>query len=137
MGFWSFGERRPLFLKTAIALMLTATSQSAIADPLATLDANRNHILEESEAQAAGRRLFDTLDRDRDGRLQPNEVNGRLGGAVLKAADPDADGGLNTQEYAALLTARFKSANQNADGTLDNNELASLAGRLLLVMVLP
>ena len=125
-----------LSLKTAIALMLI-TSQSAIGDPMAALDANRNHILEESEAQAAGRRLFDSLDTDRDGRLQTNEVNGCLGGAVMKAADPDADGGLNTQEYAALLTARLKSANENADGTLDDNELASLAGRLLLVMVLP
>jgi hypothetical protein len=137
MGLSSFGQWKPLSFKIALALMLIATSKFAIGDPLVTLDANRNHILEESEAQAAGRRLFDTLDTDRDGRLQPNEVNGRLGGAVMKAADPDADGGLNTQEYGALLTARFKSANQNADGTLDNNELASLAGRLLLVMVLP
>jgi hypothetical protein len=55
----------------------------------------------------------------------------------MKAADPDADAGLNRQEYASLLTARYKSANENADGTLDSNELASLAGRLLLVMVLP
>ena len=137
MGLSSFGRPVPLSFKTAIALMLVATSQSAISDPLTTLDANRNHVLEESEAQAAGRRLFDTLDTDRDGRLQPKEVDGRLGGAVLKAADPDADGGLNTEEYAALLTARFKSANENADGTLDNNELTTLAGRLLLVMLLP
>jgi hypothetical protein len=54
MGFW-LGERRPLFLKTGIALMLIATSQSAIGDPLTTLDANRNHILEEAKLrQLAG-----------------------------------------------------------------------------------
>jgi hypothetical protein len=130
-------EPRPLSLWAAIALVLIISSHVAIADPLGSLDTNRNHIVEEAEAQAAGRRLFDRLDKDRDGRLQANELNGRLGAPVMKAADPDADGGLNTQEYASLLTARYKSANENADGTLDSDELASLAGRLLLVMLLP
>jgi len=40
-------------------------------DPLGTLDANRNHMVEEAEAQAAGRQLFDTLDKDRDGAFRP------------------------------------------------------------------
>ena len=79
MGLSSFGKRKPLSFKIALALMLIATSKFAIGDPLVTLDANRNHILEESEAQAAGRRLFDTLDTDRDGRLQPNEVAASAG----------------------------------------------------------
>jgi hypothetical protein len=137
MGLLSVSETRPLSLWAAIAIVLIVTSHVAVADPLGTLDTNRNHIVEEAEAQASGRRLFDSLDEDRDGLLQANELNGRLGAPVMKAADPDADAGLNRQEYASLLTARYKSANENADGTLDSNELASLAGRLLLVMVLP
>jgi len=44
---------------------------------------------------------------------------------------------VSTLRNTAPSSQRFKSANQNADGTVDNNELASLAGRLLLVMVLP
>ena len=49
---------------------------------MARLDTNQNRLLEESEAQAAGRQLFGSLDENRDGRLQPEEIKGRLGGPV-------------------------------------------------------
>ena len=67
--------------------------------------------------------------------LQAEEIKGRLGGPVQKAAVSDADGGLNFQEYAALLTARYKSVNGNGDGLVDPSELDSLTGQLLLVMM--
>ena len=108
---------------------------SGDTDPMARLDTNQNRLLEEREAQAAGRQLFGSIDENRDGRLQPEEIKGRLGGPVQKAADTDADGGLNFQEYAALLTARYKSANGNGDGLVDPSELSSLTGQLLLVMM--
>jgi hypothetical protein len=103
----------------------------------AKLDTNGNHIVEEAEAQAGGRKLFADLDKNGDGLLQPEELNERLGAAVLKAADPDVDGALNPQEYAALITARYKSANVNSDGLVDGAELGSLAGQLLVIMVFP
>jgi hypothetical protein len=86
---------------------------------------------------AGGRNLFADLDKNRDGLLQPAELDGRLGAPVLKVADPDADGALNPQEYAALIKARYKSANANSDGLVDGVELASLAGQLLVIMVVP
>ena len=101
-----------------LALHLTVRGADA-ADPLATLDTSGNHRVEEAEAQAGGRKLFAELDKNGDGLLQPEEMNGRLGAAVLKAADPDAEGALNPQEYAALVTARYKSANTNSDGLVD------------------
>ena len=103
------------------------------ADALAKLDTNGNYMVEEAEAQAGGRKLFADLDKNGDGLLQPEELNA----AVLKAADPDADGALNPQEYAALITARYKSANVNSDGLVDGAELGSLAGQLLVIMVFP
>ena len=123
-----------------LALQLTAPGVDAAdaadaADALTRLDTNQNHLLEEAEAQAG--KLFAELDKSGDGLLQPEELNGRLGAAVLKAADPDADGALNQQEYAALLTARYKSANSGFDGLVDVSELNSLAGQLLLVTILP
>jgi hypothetical protein len=119
-------------------LVLHVTAHGADADDaLAKLDSNGNHIVEEAEAQAGGRKLFAALDKSGDGLLQPEELNGRLGAAVLKAADPDADGALNPQEYAALITARYKSANTNSDGLVDGAELGSLAGQLLVIMVVP
>ena len=119
-----------------LALHLTVRGADA-ADPLATLDTSGNHLVEEAEAQAGGRKLFAELDKNGDGLLQPEEMNGRLGAPVLKAADPDADGALNPQEYAALVTARYKSANTNSDGLVDGAELGSLAGQLLVIVVLP
>ena len=107
------------------------------ADALAKLDTNGNRIVEEAEAPAAGRKLFAALNENRDGLLQPEELNGRLGAAVVKAADPDADGALNPQEYAALIMARCKSANANSDGLVDGAELGSLAGQLLVITVVP
>ena len=115
---------------------LTARGVDA-ADALTQLDTNQNHLLEEAEAQAGGRKLFAVLDKSGDGRLQPEELNDRLGAGVQKAADPDADGALNPQEYAALITARYKSANTNSDGLVDGAELGSLAGQLLVIMVVP
>jgi len=127
-----------LFHAALVLLTLHVAALGAdAADALAKLDTNGDHLVEESEAQAAGRRLFAQLDKNGDGLLQPEELNGRLGAAVLKAADPDADGALNPQEYAALITARYKSANANSDGLVDGAELGSLPGQLLVIMVLP
>lgn len=119
-----------------LAFHVTAHGAMA-ADALVQLDTNRNHIVEEAEAQAGGRKLFADLDKNGDSLLQPEELNERLGAAVLEAADPDADGALNPQEYAALITARYKSANVNSDGLVDGAELGSLAGQLLVIMVVP
>ncbi len=119
-------------------LALHVTAHGADADDAsAKLDSNGNHIVEEAEAQAGGRKLFAARDKNGDGLLQPEELDGRLGAAVLKAADPDADGALNPQEYAALITARYKSANTKSDGLVDGAELGSLAGQVLVIMVVP
>ena len=123
-----------MFILLALAQL---TARVDAADALTQLDTNQNHLLEEAEAQAGGRKLFAGLDKSGDGLLQPEKLKGRLGAAVLKAADPDADGALNPQEYAALITARYKSANTNSDGLVDASELNSLTGQLLLVMILP
>ena len=128
-----------------LALQLAAPGVDAVdaadavdaVDALTRLNTNQNHLLEEAEAQAGGRKLFAEFDKSGDSVLQPEELKGRLGAAVLKAADPDADGALNLQEYAALLTARYKSANTGFDGLVDVRELNSLAGQLLLVMIQP
>ena len=68
-----------------LAFHVTAHGADA-ADALAKLDTNGNHIVEEAEAQAGGRKLFADLDKNGDGLLQPEELNERPGPAVLKAA---------------------------------------------------
>ena len=122
--------------KIAVLFALAQPAMSVDTDPMARLDTNQNRLLEESEAQAAGRQLFGSINEEnRDGSLQPEEIKDKTGGPVQKAADTDADGALNSQEYAAILTARYKSANGNGDGLVDPSELSSLTGQLLLVMI--
>jgi hypothetical protein len=58
-----------------LAVHVTAHGADA-ADALAKLDTNGNHIVEEAEAQAGGRKLFADLDKNGDGLLQPEELNG-------------------------------------------------------------
>jgi hypothetical protein len=99
------------------------------------MDQDHNGTIEEKEAQAFGRTAFDRLDANKDGSLSASEIEGRLATDVLRAADPNKDGGLNAEEYAALITARFKLVNTNADGKVGERELATPAGDLLLIML--
>jgi EF hand len=76
--------------------------------------------------------LFDKLDRDRDGTLEPSELRGRLSAAEFGASDPDKDKTLAKNEYLTLVEKRFKAADSDNDGTLDDKELHSRAGEALL-----
>jgi hypothetical protein len=60
--------------KTAVLFALAQPAMSADIDPMARLDTNQNRLLEESEAQAAGRQSFGSIDENRHGRLRPEEI---------------------------------------------------------------
>ena len=67
-------------------------------ETFSSIDLDRNGRIDEQEAQAAGRAVFQRLDANRDGNLDAPEIDGRLGLAVLKAADPGADRALNAED---------------------------------------
>lgn len=122
-----------IFLFVAAAIF--ASSASAADVTFSSIDQDHNGTIEEKEAQTLGGAAFARLDANKDGKLAAAEIEGRLTPDVLKAADPNKDGGLNAEEYAALVTARFKLVNTNADGKVGERELASPAGDLLLIML--
>ena len=119
----------------SVACWLAVGTNSHADDAFSALDLNHDGTIAEQEAQDAGMVVFKRLDTNQDGRLDPGEIDGRLGPAVLKAADPGADSALNGEEYAALITARFKGANADGDGKVSPSELATLTGALLLLMI--
>ena len=109
---------------------------SALGDAtFSAIDLDHNGTIDEREAQASGGAVFGRLDAGKDGSLNASEIEGRLTPEVLKAADPNADGALNAEEYAALITARFKLVNTDADGRVNESELETPAGTLLLIMI--
>ena len=118
-----------------VACCFIAAAIAHAGETFTSIDLDHDDRIDEQEAQAAGRAVFQRLDANRDGNLDVPEINGRLGPAVLKAADPGADRALNGEEYATLITARFKAANIDADGKVDQDELKTLTGALLLLMI--
>lgn len=74
---------------------------------------------------------FDKLNKDSDGTLDVKELQGVIGPAGLKAADPDNDGTLTKDEYLVLVERLFKKADADNDGTLSVAELKSKAARTL------
>ena len=53
-------------LITAVLFALAHAAVAAGPDSMDRLDRNQNRLLEESEAQAAGRQLFGSIDENRD-----------------------------------------------------------------------
>jgi hypothetical protein len=78
--------------------MLAFTNIAAGGD-LSRFDADGNGLLTEPEAISADGALFDRLDVNRTGSLDPAEIDGEIGDQVLRAADVGADGQLDREEY--------------------------------------
>jgi Ca2+-binding EF-hand superfamily protein len=119
----------------ALLIFVGACASSVAGDEFDAIDTDHNGTVSQEEAQAAGRAVFNSIDRNGDGKLSNDDVQSRIAPQVLKAADPDADGALNPEEYSALVTARVKSANTNGDGAVDREEIGTLAGKLLQELI--
>ncbi|SAL07554.1 EF hand [Caballeronia arationis] len=59
------------------------------------LDPDNDGTMDLNEAQKAASALFDQLNRDNDGALDPKELSGRMMKAELQVADSDHDGTLD------------------------------------------
>ena len=85
------------------------------------------------------RRNFDRLDRDRDGYVEPSELEAMMqrgasrtrpaGGPVgMMRWDADRDGMLSIGEAPPQIGRRFDALDTNGDGLLDQEELAAMRG---------
>lgn len=95
------------------------------------IDPDNDGKLELNEAKEAATKLFDKLEKDKDGTLTVKELQGRLSKKDFAAGDPDKDKTLTKDEYLAIVESRFKAANP-ADGKLDCKKAKSEAGHELL-----
>jgi len=124
-----------LAITAGAALAQETAAPAATGKPRAALDANKDGVIDRSEAAAhprlAGR--FDQLDRNKDGKLQRDELprmkHGRHGGRgghggfgfgfAGPDVDADKDGRISKAEALAAATARFERMDANKDGFID------------------
>ena len=99
---------------------------------LSVIDPDNDGTLDLNEAKNAASKLFDKLDRDKDGTLSVKELHGHLTKKELAAGDPDKDKTLDKNEYLAIVEKRFAAANPDKDSTIDCKEISRKAGKSLL-----
>lgn len=100
-------------------------------DRMAALDANRDGAIDRSEAAKAPKlaERFDQLDRNKDGRIGPEERpqrSGRHGGkGGMARIDRNGDGSLTRDELAGRerLLQDFDIVDDNRDGRLSREEM--------------
>ena len=138
---------RSRFLVAAIAVAIAGTALAVPPTPSAdapqrrhmtTLDTNKDGVIDRAEAAAHPRlaEKFDTLDRNRNGRLEATERPSRHGkhrrrGGMRHAIklDTDGDGRISRAEAAAQpkFAERFDQADGNRDGYVVRSELRASA----------
>jgi len=69
--------------------------------PITALDTDNDSTVDANEVEKSAEGLFDKLDTDKDGSLEPEELHGRLSEKEFKAADPDNDGTLDEKIFAS------------------------------------
>src|SRR5690606_6315592 len=133
-----------LLAVTAGAAMAQApAAPEAPAKPRVALDANKDGVIDRSEAAAHPRLAarFDTLDRNGDGRLERGEMprmkhgrhggrghhRGGFGGNPFMGADADKDGRVSKAEAIAAATRRFERMDGNKDGVVDDPDRKAMA----------
>jgi RND family efflux transporter MFP subunit len=120
----------------------------ALSDRAKARDANNNGFIDRDEAGGPLESNFDTIDKDKNGKLDGAEIRnfftgggptqaagrggagggaGGGGGTALsgraKAADKNGDGFLDQSEARGPLQENFAKADQNKDGKLDGAEI--------------
>jgi Ca2+-binding EF-hand superfamily protein len=119
------------FFPTCDASLALAKEKDACA-ALKAIDPDNDGTLDLNEAKEAASKLFDRLEKDKDGALTAKELQGRLSRKELAAGDPDKDATLTKDEYVPIVESRFKAANPDADGTIDCKESKTQSGRALM-----
>jgi Ca2+-binding EF-hand superfamily protein len=119
----------------AVCLMLLHVTVASAESEFKSLNTDNNRALDMAEVESAGAAIFATLDRDKEGTLDADELAGRLSADDLAAVDTDHNGKIDRNEYAKVVAIRFKAADSDGDGTVDERELDSPEGAALLKLV--
>lgn len=131
---------------SALAGSAAASNVEDLRARFKEIDANGDRALQFSEIRAARARMFDRIDIDGNGVLDPEEIDavrqaaqarqgqarwaGMLGGPELadrvRLLDTDRDGRISRAEFSDHVPERLLAADKNGDQALSRRELRAL-----------
>jgi Ca2+-binding EF-hand superfamily protein len=123
-----YSKGREKMIKTILALLLvilTAVPAFSDSDVFSRIDADGNKKIDKQEYRDAAMRLFDKLDKNKDGYLDQNEFKAlgiRNGERLFKEWDTNKDGRISRDEFVKGSMRQFMILDKNHDGFIDRNE---------------
>jgi Ca2+-binding EF-hand superfamily protein len=119
----------------SICLTLVLVTIASAEPAFKSLNTDNDRALDMAEVESAGAAIFVTLDTDKEGTLDAQELAGRLSADNLAALDTDHNGKIDRNEYAKAVAIRFKALDSDGDGAVNERELDSPEGEALLKLV--
>ena len=114
------------FTVVSLLAAITVTSGFALACPghegsKASADTNNDGKVSLQEFQTKARARFDAMDKNKNGVLSKDELEGR--GQRMLRADSNKDGQVTLAESQAEVQSWFQKLDANKDGALSGDEL--------------
>lgn len=114
------------FTVVSLLAAITVTSGFALACPgheggKTSADTNNDGKVTLQEAQAKARARFDAMDKNKNGVLSKDELEGR--GQRMLHADANKDGQVTVAESQAQVQTWFQKLDANKDGALSGDEM--------------
>jgi EF hand len=118
--------KKALFIGTlSIATLATAAAFACgggKGGPGAKFDTNGDGKITLAESQAGAKTRFDKLDKNKNGAITKDEVNGR-GERLFERADANKDGKVTLVEMQTKAKEHFVSRDANKDNVLSGDEI--------------
>lgn len=121
-------KRRDEMIKLILTVLITiliAVPVFSDTDVFSRIDTDGNKKIDKREYRDAAMRLFDKLDKNKDGYLDRNEFKAlgiRNGERLFKEWDTNKDGRISRDEFIRGSLKQFKHLDENHDGFIDRDE---------------